>query len=62
MLSGDKTEDEVFTEFLANFGDKNRDGKITKPEWDDYYAAISANIDNDDHFIDLMANAWKLPL
>jgi Ca2+-binding EF-hand superfamily protein len=51
VISGQKTEDEIFTEYLSHFGDKNRDGKITKSEWNDYYAAISANIDNDDHFI-----------
>ena len=44
------TEDEVFTQFLTHFGDKNKDGTITKAEWDDHYAAVSANIDNDDHF------------
>lgn len=57
---GEMTEDEVFTLFLQNFGDKNRDGKITKAEWNDYYAAVSANIDNDDHFCNLMRNAWRL--
>lgn len=45
------TEDEVFTKFLEHYGDKNRDGKITRAEWNDYYAAISADIDNDDHFV-----------
>ena len=54
------TSEEVFVEFLASFGDVNGDGKITKQEWDDYYAAVSANIDNDNHFIQLMRNAWKL--
>jgi calcyphosin len=28
VISGEMTEDQVFLEFLANFGDKNRDGKI----------------------------------
>ena len=54
------TEDEVFTQFLGSFGDKNRDGTITKAEWNDYYDAVSANIDHDDHFVALMRNAWKL--
>lgn len=54
------TEDEVFLEFLANFGDRNRDGKIQRDEWNDYYAAVSASIDNDDHFVQLMITAWKL--
>lgn len=54
------TEDEVFLEFLAHFGDRNRDGKIQRDEWNDYYAAVSASIDNDDHFVQLMVTAWKL--
>ena len=68
VKSGEKTEEQVFLEFLQNFGDKNKDGKITRlvssalhvQEWNDYYAAVSASIDNDDHFILLMKSAWKL--
>ena len=60
VRSGEMTSEEVFVEFLASFGDVNGDGTITKQEWDDYYAAVSANIDNDNHFIQLMRNAWKL--
>jgi Ca2+-binding EF-hand superfamily protein len=60
IQNGELTEDEVFVEFLKNFGDKNGDGKITKSEWDDYYAAVSSNIDNDQHFIECMLSAWKL--
>ena len=54
------TEDEVFLEFLSNFGDRNRDGRIERCEWNDYYASVSASIDNDDHFVQLMKTAWKL--
>ena len=54
------TEMDVFREFLEAFGDPNRDFQITKPEWDDYYASVSAYIDNDEHFILLMKRAWKL--
>ena len=54
------TEEEIFGEFLANFGDRNGDGSIDREEWNEYYAAISSNIDNDDHFVLLMRNAWKL--
>ena len=54
------TDDEVYLKFLQSFGDKNKDGKITKAEWNDYYAAISANIDNDDYFVELIRQAWKL--
>ena len=59
-ISGEKTKEEILMEFLQNFGDRNKDGKITKDEWLEYYAAISSNIDNDDHFILLMRNAWQL--
>ena len=60
VISGEMTEDQVFLEFLANFGDKNKDGKIQRDEWNDYYSAVSASIDNDDHFVQLMKTAWKL--
>ena len=60
VLSGETTEDEVFLEFLASFGDKNGDGKIQRDEWNEYYAAVSSSIDNDDHFVTLMKTAWKL--
>ena len=60
VQTGEMTSDEVFTEFLASFGDKNGDGQITEAEWNDYYAAVSANIDNDQHFIMLMTTAWCL--
>ena len=54
------TETQVFGEFLESFGDVNHDFRISKNEWDDYYAAVSSNIDNDEHFILLMTRAWKL--
>jgi Ca2+-binding EF-hand superfamily protein len=60
VISGEKTEDQVFLEFLANFGDKNKDGRVDRAEWNDYYSAVSASIDNDDHFVQLMKTAWKL--
>lgn len=60
VQNGELTEDEVFLEFLQNFGDRNRDGRITTAEWEEYYAAVSSSIDNDDHFVQLMKAAWKL--
>ena len=60
VQSGQMTEAQAFAEFLASFNDRNRDGKITKDEWDEYYAAVSSSIDNDDHFVQLMRAAWKL--
>mmetsp|Transcript_12205 Transcript_12205/g.8519 ORF Transcript_12205/g.8519 Transcript_12205/m.8519 type:complete len:194 (+) Transcript_12205:45-626(+) len=60
VISGEMTEDEVFLEFLQNFGDKNKDGRIDRQEWNDYYAAVSSSVDNDDHFVQLMKQAWGL--
>eukprot|EP00828_Plagiopyla_frontata_P025587 TRINITY_DN3277_c0_g1_i3.p1 TRINITY_DN3277_c0_g1~~TRINITY_DN3277_c0_g1_i3.p1 ORF type:complete len:195 (-),score=36.98 TRINITY_DN3277_c0_g1_i3:133-717(-) len=57
---GEMTEDQVFLEFLQNFGDANKDGKVSRDEWNDYYAAVSASIDDDGHFVELMKIAWKL--
>ena len=59
-ISGEKTKEEILLEFLENFGDRNKDGVISKDECKEYYAAVSSNIDNDDHFILLMRNAWQL--
>ena len=60
VVSGDITEDEAFLEFLTNFGDKNNDGRITMIEWMDYYSAISAMIQGDEHFVNLMNSTWRL--
>lgn len=54
VISGERCFDEVFVEFLACFGDPRRDGSISRAEWNDYYAAVSAQIENDDHFIELL--------
>jgi len=60
--TGEMTEDEILTQFLHNFdgGRGNQDGILTKEEFGNYYAAISASIDNDGFFDLLMRKAWKL--
>lgn len=60
VQAGEMTEEEVFVEFLSSFGDKNGDGQISKSEWNDYYASVSASVDSDEHFCNLMIAAWKL--
>lgn len=47
VVSGEKTEEQVFREFLAVFGDKDGDGKISKHEWYDYYGNVSSSVDTD---------------
>ncbi|CAH3153098.1 unnamed protein product [Porites lobata] len=59
--NGEMTEDQIFTKFLNTFevgGDV--DGKITRDEFMNYYAGVSASIDNDAYFLLMMKNAYKL--
>lgn len=60
VQGGSMSEDDVFLEFLENFGDVNKDGCIQREEWNEYYAAVSSSIDNDEHFVELMRTAWRL--
>lgn len=60
VVSGDITEDEAFLEFLTNFGDKRNDGCITLTEWVDYYSAISAEVQSDEHFCKLVKAYWNI--
>ena len=59
-ISGEMTKDEIFMEFLQNFNDKNGDGKISKDEFNEYYSAVSADIDRDDYFVLMMQQAWGI--
>lgn len=61
FLSGEKTEDELLKKFLDVFqpvGDA--DDKVTKEEFINYYSGVSASIDDDQYFVVMMKNAWKL--
>ena len=63
VLSGKKTESAVFREFLDTFdgGSSNKgDGLVTPKEFEEYYANVSASIDDDDYFELMMRNAWHI--
>ncbi|GLD96101.1 hypothetical protein PINS_up004779 [Pythium insidiosum] len=61
VLSGRKTEQDVFAEFLESFDiDGLHDGKVSFDEWTRYYQNISASIDDDDYFELMMRNAWHI--
>lgn len=51
VQKGQMTEDQVYVEFLQCFCDSDKDGSISLNEWIDYYSAVSASIENDEHFI-----------
>lgn len=58
-LSGELTEDQIFFLYLKNFSN-SAEGRVTKKEWDDYYAGISVSVPDDAHFIRLIKNQFKV--
>lgn len=58
-LTSMKNSDAVFKN-LCNICDKNGSGYIDREELIDYYREISPSIDNDEYFITMLKNAWKL--
>jgi Ca2+-binding EF-hand superfamily protein len=63
VLEGRKTERQVLEEFLStfemHFSDKP-DGIVTLDEFIEYYTNVSASIDNDEYFTQMMNSAWNL--
>mmetsp|Transcript_5301 Transcript_5301/g.9728 ORF Transcript_5301/g.9728 Transcript_5301/m.9728 type:complete len:196 (+) Transcript_5301:1032-1619(+) len=60
VARGEMTEAQAFAEFMGNFADFNRDGRITREEWNEYFAAVSSSVENDEHFVQLMKLTWRL--
>jgi len=60
VSSGEKTEEEIFSQFLASFDSISRDGEITLAEFEHYYEFLSATIPSDKLFIACIRNAWHL--
>ncbi|XP_063074619.1 calcyphosine-like a [Engraulis encrasicolus] len=59
--SGEWSEDDVFRSFLDSFDSPNdKDGKVTSEEFINYYSGVSASIDEDEYFVHMITNAWKL--
>ena len=67
VLEGRKTEDQVLQEFLETFelhhnmkSGQEKDGKVTRDEFREYYANVSVSIDNDEYFEVMINNSWNL--
>ena len=63
VLEGRKTEREVLEEFLSTFEmhlSGVSDGIVTREEFIEYYTNISASIDNEDYFAQMMNSSWNL--
>jgi len=67
VTSGKKSEDDILKEFLATFemahSIRNNDAPnyvVTKEEFEEYYNMISASIDDDRYFSQMIKTAWGI--
>lgn len=60
VVSGRRSQEQVFFEFMSMWDTQKRDGIVTFDEFCDYYADISAGIDSDEYFSGMINSAWKL--
>merc|ERR1712060_117490 len=66
-IAGKKTEQQILQEFLETFETAHNmrnnnapDHVVTKEEFEEYYNNVSASIDRDDYFEQMMNSAWNL--
>lgn len=52
---------EIIQEFTAQFDKFKTAGQVSFCEFEDYYQDVSATIDRDDHFENLIQNNWYDP-
>jgi Ca2+-binding EF-hand superfamily protein len=60
VVSGRKTEKEVLEGFMSLWDTQNKDGVVTRSEFTQYYSEISAGIEDDDYFANMIGAAWGL--
>ena len=63
VLEGRKTERQILEEFLATFEmalSGVADGIVTEEEFLEYYTSVSASIDNEDYFEQMINSSWNI--
>lgn len=60
VICGEMSEDEALLELLKHFSDKNNDGRIHRDEWNAHWQSVSERIAEEDHFVQLMCQMWRL--
>lgn len=58
--TGEMSKNEILTEFMQQWETQRKDGKVTLDEFEEYYADVSASIDEDQYFELMMRNAWHI--
>jgi len=51
---------DILTEFMQQWETVHVDGKVTREEFQEYYADVSSSIDEDSYFELVIKNAWQL--
>jgi len=59
-LTGKKTKEQALRDFMTLWDTQDKDGIVTFAEFCDYYGDVSASIDDDNYFAEMMKAAWKL--
>jgi len=59
-LTNQRSETDIFNEFLHNFETLSTNGQITLSEFEEYYESIGALITSDAHFEEVVRSAWNL--
>ena len=62
VIEGKKTADQVLNDFLNSFDGLrgNKDGTISKQEWDGYYTNVAMSVPSDEYFIRMMEQSWAI--
>jgi calcyphosin len=62
VLRGETTAEAIQDEFESTFNNTtNPDGKVSRQEFLEYYAGVSASCNNDNSFVALLRGVWPLP-
>ena len=60
VVAGHLTEKQVLSAFASVWDSRDRNGIVTFAEFSDYYSGVSAGVDSDEAFVELVRAAWKL--
>ena len=58
--AGKITKKQAYEEFMSQWDRLEKDGIVTREEFEDYYKGISASIDDDTYFELMIRNAWRI--